>query len=61
MSAMSGMARRRTAPAQPRGEAFTRAVLEVTLAQLAEVEFERLCIPRVAEVAGVNKTSIYRR
>lgn len=55
------MARRRTAPPQPRGEAFTRAVLEVTLAQLAEVGFERLSIPRVAEVAGVNKTSIYRR
>ena len=55
------MARRITAPPQPRGEAFTQAVLEVTLAQLAEVGFERLSIPRVAEIAGVNKTSIYRR
>ena len=38
-----------------------RAVLDVTLAQLAEVGFERLSIPAVAELAGVNKTSIYRR
>lgn len=38
-----------------------RAVLDVTLAQLAEVGFERLSIPEVAELAGVNKTSIYRR
>lgn len=38
-----------------------RAVLDVTLAQLAEVGLERLSIPEVAELAGVNKTSIYRR
>lgn len=38
-----------------------RAVLEATLAQLAEVGFERLSIPEVATLAGVNKTSIYRR
>lgn len=46
---------------QPRGDAFVRAVLDATLAQLAEVGFERLSIPAIAEVAGVNKTSIYRR
>ena len=46
---------------QPRGEAFVRAVLEAALTQLAEVGFERLSIPEVATLAGVNKTSIYRR
>ena len=38
-----------------------QVVLEVTLARLAEVGFERLSIPEVAALAGVNKTSIYRR
>lgn len=46
---------------QRRGEAVVHRVLEVTLQQLAEVGFERLSIPEVAELAGVNKTSIYRR
>lgn len=46
---------------RPRGEAFARAVLDVTLAELAAVGFERLSIPAIAAVAGVNKTSIYRR
>lgn len=46
---------------QPRGDAFVRVVLETTLAQLAEVGFERLSIPAIAELAGVNKTSVYRR
>lgn len=58
---MATVARRRTVPPQPRGEAFTRVVLEVALLQLAEVGFERLSIPEVAAIAGVNKTSIYRR
>ena len=49
------------APSQPRGQAFVQTVLEAALAQLAEVGFERLSIPQVAELAGVNKTSIYRR
>jgi AcrR family transcriptional regulator len=52
---------RKTTPPQPRGSAFVRAVLDVTLSLLAEVGFERLSIPEVAERAGVNKTSIYRR
>jgi AcrR family transcriptional regulator len=46
---------------QARGEAFTSAVLDATLTQLAEVGFERLSIPQVADMVGVNKTSIYRR
>jgi AcrR family transcriptional regulator len=46
---------------QPRGEAFAKVVLDVTLVQLAEVGFERLSIPEIAAIAGVNKTSIYRR
>lgn len=44
-----------------RGEAMVRRVLDATLQQLAAVGFERLSIPEVAELAGVNKTSIYRR
>jgi AcrR family transcriptional regulator len=51
----------KTAAPQARGEAFTSAVLDAALTQLAEVGFERLTIPQVAEIAGVNKTSIYRR
>jgi AcrR family transcriptional regulator len=46
---------------QARGDAFVQPVLEITLSQLAAVGFDRLSIPRVAELAGVNKTSIYRR
>jgi AcrR family transcriptional regulator len=49
-----------TAP-QARGEEFTSTVLDAALTQLAEVGFERLSIPQVADIAGVNKTSIYRR
>jgi AcrR family transcriptional regulator len=50
-----------TTPPQLRGEAFTSTVLDAALTQLAELGFERLSIPKVAEIAGVNKTSIYRR
>jgi AcrR family transcriptional regulator len=46
---------------QARGEAFANVVLDATLTQLAEVGYERLSIPQIAEMAGVNKTSIYRR
>jgi AcrR family transcriptional regulator len=46
---------------QARGEIFTSTVLDTTLTELAEVGFERLSIPKVANIAGVNKTSIYRR
>jgi AcrR family transcriptional regulator len=51
----------KTPPPQARGDAFTSAVLDAALTLLAEVGFERLSIPQVAEIAGVNKTSIYRR
>jgi AcrR family transcriptional regulator len=51
----------RTASTQARGTAFKTAVLDACLTQLADVGFERLAIPKVAELAGVNKTSIYRR
>jgi AcrR family transcriptional regulator len=48
-------------PLQARGEDFANKVLDATLTQLAALGFERLSIPQVADVAGVNKTSIYRR
>lgn len=38
-----------------------RRVLDITLQQLAQVGFERLSIPEVAALAGLNKTSVYRR
>lgn len=38
-----------------------RRVLDLTLQQLAQVGFERLSVPEVAALAGVNKTSVYRR
>jgi AcrR family transcriptional regulator len=46
---------------QPRGDEFVQIVLETTLLHLAEVGFERLSIPQIAQITGVNKTSIYRR
>jgi AcrR family transcriptional regulator len=46
---------------QPRGEKFVRLVLETTLKRLANVGYERLSVPDIAELAAVNKTSIYRR
>jgi AcrR family transcriptional regulator len=36
-------------------------VLEVTLEALAEQGYHRLSVPEVAERAGLNKTSVYRR
>ncbi len=36
-------------------------MLEVTVAELGRVGLERLSVPEVAERAGVNKTSVYRR
>lgn len=46
---------------QPRGPAVVRRVLEVTLEELGRVGLARLSLPRVAELAGINKTSLYRR
>lgn len=37
------------------------AVLRATIAELGEVGLEGLRVERVAEAAGVNKTSVYRR
>jgi AcrR family transcriptional regulator len=44
-----------------RGEPVVRRVLEVALEQLATHGFERLSVPEVAALAGLNKTSVYRR
>ncbi|MEW5739297.1 MAG: TetR/AcrR family transcriptional regulator [Myxococcota bacterium] len=38
-----------------------RRVLDAALAEAARVGVERFSVPRVAERAGVNKTSVYRR
>jgi AcrR family transcriptional regulator len=51
----------KTAQPQARGEEFTSMVLDATLTQLAQWGFERLSIPQIAKMAGVNKTSVYRR
>lgn len=44
-----------------RGDAVVRKVLGTTLQQLAALGYERLSVPDVAAMAGVNKTSVYRR
>lgn len=44
-----------------RGETVVRKVLETTLTQLAVLGYERLSVPEVATLAGLNKTSLYRR
>lgn len=50
-----------TTTKKPRGPAVIRRVLEVTLEELGRVGLARLSLPRVAELAGINKTSLYRR
>lgn len=44
-----------------RGEKVVAAVHAATLALLEERGYDRMEIPEIAERAGVNKTSIYRR
>jgi AcrR family transcriptional regulator len=44
-----------------RGAALESAILEATLADLAEVGYARLSVERVAERAGASKASLYRR
>lgn len=44
-----------------RGPALVRRVLEVTLEELGRVGLARLSLPHVAELAGIHKTSLYRR
>ncbi|MFO0619574.1 MAG: TetR/AcrR family transcriptional regulator [Polyangiaceae bacterium] len=46
---------------KPRGAVVTRRVLELTLEELGRVGLARLSLPRVAELAGIHKTSLYRR
>lgn len=51
----------RAKPTKPRGPAVVRRVLQVTLEELGRVGLARLSLPRVAELSGINKTSLYRR
>ena len=46
---------------RPRGVPIEQAILTATLDDLAEFGVEGLSIPRVADRASVNKTTIYRR
>lgn len=57
----SPIGRKRAREPRPRGSQFVRKVHDAVIEQLAAVGFERLSIPEVAERAGVNKTSVYRR
>ncbi len=44
-----------------RGAPVVERVLDFALQELARVGFHRLSVPEVAERAGLNKTSVYRR
>ena len=44
-----------------RGDALYEAILNATLAELAEVGYARLTMERVAEQAKASKASLYRR
>jgi len=57
----SPIGRKKAKEPRLRGTQFIRKVLDAVIEQLAAVGFERLSIPEVAERAGVNKTSVYRR
>jgi AcrR family transcriptional regulator len=59
---VSGSATRagKVAP-QRRGAPVVARVLEVALEELARVGYDGLSVPEVAERAGLNKTSVYRR
>lgn len=48
-------------PRQERGAPVVERVLATTIEHLARDGFERLSVPAVAEAAGLNKTSVYRR
>jgi AcrR family transcriptional regulator len=51
----------RKKPVLVRGEPVVRGVLAAALRELARVGYRALRIEDVAEIAGVNKTTIYRR
>ena len=46
---------------RPRGKPIEDAIVAATLDELARHGLEGLSVPRVAEAAGVNKTTVYRR
>lgn len=46
---------------RPRGKSIEQAILSATLDELAAHGFDGLSVPRVAAVAEVNKTTVYRR
>jgi AcrR family transcriptional regulator len=46
---------------RPRGEPVVDAVLEATLAEIAENGIDGLSVERIARGAAVNKTTVYRR
>lgn len=46
---------------QVRGRALERKVMAATYAELARVGYDKLSFEQVAEVAGVNRTTLYRR
>jgi AcrR family transcriptional regulator len=46
---------------QVRGDRLVARVLEATIVELARSGFENISVESVAERAGVNKTTIYRR
>ena len=48
-------------PVQVRGPRLVEKVLQVTLEEVGRVGFAALSVETVAALAGVNKTTIYRR